>query len=325
MSRKQKYIIITLVPKLLYKSFTPQILKKKCFGKYKNDKFIISQAKTKAQSRNISDYENKSKEDLKKALSKSETKPKIEIKVNKKKLKKLRRDLDELRHTFSNKDEIREYRKVFYEAKKYELFESETDKTNNNLTKFKKSVKSKKFHADIDSVDYENLNNFDNSYNFADDDKYRAIGSIRTLFKELDRDYKPIRTDGGFAGRNNNYIEYTSKGERYESLFLLPKEYLDVIRPYLKILVNNLKPTTELNNNNDNNNSNNNNNKNNNDNNNNNEDDRTEWKIQLVIQNNFISDKTFEDTCTIYSASRPLEIFMGSDIENAIDKLFNTI
>ena len=47
MSRKQKYIIITLVPKLLYKSFTPQILKKKkCFGKYKNDKFIIRQAKT---------------------------------------------------------------------------------------------------------------------------------------------------------------------------------------------------------------------------------------------------------------------------------------
>ena len=48
------------------------------------------------------------------------------------------------------------------------------------------------------------------------------IGSIRTLFKEFDRDYyKPIRTDGGFSGRNNNYIEYTSKGDRYENL--LPK------------------------------------------------------------------------------------------------------
>ena len=29
---------------------------------------------------------------------------------------------------------------------------------------------------------------------------------------------------------------------------------------------------------------------------NNEENDRAEWKIQLVMQNNFISDKNFEDT-----------------------------
>ena len=93
-----------------------------------------------AQLRNISSYENKSKEDLIKALS--ETKPetpkpetlkleklkpetlkseklkpetlkseklkpetlKPEIRVNKKKLKKLRQDFDELRHKFSKKE-----------------------------------------------------------------------------------------------------------------------------------------------------------------------------------------------------------------------------
>ena len=43
------------------------------------------------------------------------------------------------------------------------------------------------------------------------------------------------------------------------------------------------------------------------------------------MQNNFFSDKYFEDTCTIYSTSKPVEIFMGSDIENAIDTLVNTI
>ena len=43
------------------------------------------------------------------------------------------------------------------------------------------------------------------------------------------------------------------------------------------------------------------------------------------MQNNFISDKKFEDTCTVYSASKPVEIFMGSDTENGIDALFNTI
>ena len=49
--------------------------------------------------------------------------------------------------------------------------------------------------------------------------EYRKTGSIRTLFKELDRDcYKPIRTDSSFAVRNDNYIEYTSKGDRYKNL-----------------------------------------------------------------------------------------------------------
>ena len=47
--------------------------------------------------------------------------------------------------------------------------------------------------------------------------------------------------------------------------------------------------------------------------------DRAEQKIQLVMQNNFISDKDFKDIRTTYS-----EIFMGSDTENAIDTLFNT-
>ena len=43
------------------------------------------------------------------------------------------------------------------------------------------------------------------------------------------------------------------------------------------------------------------------------------------MQNNFIFVKDFEDTLTIYSASKPVEIFMGSDTENIIDTLFDTI
>ena len=82
----------------------------------------------------------------------------------------------------------------------------------------------------------------------------------------------------------------------------------------------------ELNNNNTNNRNNNINYNNNNTNNSNNNNTNTpEWKIQLVMQNNFISDKNFEDTCTVYLASKPVEIFMGRDTENAIDTLFNTI
>ena len=154
------------------------------------------------------------------------------------------------------------------------------------------------------------LINYDYNYDFADhddDDEYRKIGSIRTLFKGFDRDYyKPIRTGGGFAGRRNNNIEYKSKGDRYENLS--PEEYLNMIKPYLRDLISNHKPIMESNN------------KENNE-----EDDRAEWKIQLVTQYNFISDKDFKDTRTIYSASKPAEIFMSSDTNENIDKLFNTI
>ena len=47
---------------------------------------------------------------------------------------------------------------------------------------------------------------------------------------------------------------------------------------------------------------------NNNNNNNNNANNRAEWKIQLIITNNFIPVKDFEDSRTIYSASKPVEI-----------------
>ena len=78
-----------------------------------------------------------------------------------------------------------------------------------------------------------------------------------------------------------------------------------MIRPYLIDLINNHKPTMESNNEK-----------------NDKENDRAEWKIQLVMQNNFISDKNFEDTRTIYSASKPIKIYMSSDTENVIDTHF---
>ena len=84
-----------------------------------------------------------------------------------------------------------------------------------------------------------------------------------------------------------------------------------MIRPYLRDLINDHKPTTESNNEkNEENDSN---------------SDRAEWKIQLAIQNSCISTKNFEETCTIYSASEPAEMFMGSDTEVVIDTLFNAI
>ena len=43
------------------------------------------------------------------------------------------------------------------------------------------------------------------------------------------------------------------------------------------------------------------------------------------MQNSCIFTESFEENCTIYTKSEPLEIFMGSDTENVIDKPFNTL
>ena len=190
-----------------------------------------------AQIRNISHYENKSEKGLIKALSepkpkpepKPETKPKPKpetkptpkpkIIINKKKLEEIRKDFIELSHNFS-KTEIDRYRKRFLCYEKLQTsFHIRNKKGKQKSYWIKKSLRFKKFRGNIDSVDYDDLDNYDDNYDFADDDKYRKNGSVRTLFEEFDRDYyKPIRTDSGFDGRRNNYIEYKSKGDRYEHL-----------------------------------------------------------------------------------------------------------
>ena len=78
-----------------------------------------------------------------------------------------------------------------------------------------------------------------------------------------------------------------------------------MIRPYLKDLINDHKPTTELTNKA-----------------NNSDTERGKWKIQLVMQNNCISTKHFEETCT--ETCKPVEIFMGTNTDGALDNLFDT-
>ena len=89
------------------------------------------------------------------------------------------------------------------------------------------------------------------------------------------------------------------KRDRYENLS--PKEYINVIIPYLRDLINEHRPTMELNSSGNNNNN------------------RAEWKIQLTMQNSCISTKSFEETRTIYTKSEALKVFMGSDTEDVTD------
>ena len=50
-----------------------------------------------------------------------------------------------------------------------------------------------------------------------------------------------------------------------------------------------------------------------------------EWKIQLVMLNRCVSCKNFEETRSAYSASYNIETFMGSDADEVIDRLFDTL
>ena len=43
------------------------------------------------------------------------------------------------------------------------------------------------------------------------------------------------------------------------------------------------------------------------------------------MQNNCISTKDFEEAPTIYSASKPVEVFMGTNAGGTIDRLFDTL
>ena len=53
--------------------------------------------------------------------------------------------------------------------------------------------------------------------------------------------YKPIKTKDAFS---NNYIEYKSRGGKYKNLSL--EDYLDIIRAYLRNMINNHKTPNSI-------------------------------------------------------------------------------
>ena len=120
--------------------------------------------------------------------------------------------------------------------------------------------------------------------------KYQGIRDIGNLFGEVDEDYfKPIKTKSDF---NGNFIEYESKGDKDKSLS--SKEYLGMIRPYLRDMVNDHKT-------------------------------RREWKIQLKMSINFISSKDSEETRIMYTKSHNIEVMIGNETDEIIEKIFESL
>ena len=180
----------------------------------------------------------------------------------KKRIETIREKLKELRYKLS-KSELKEIRKHLYNIEnEKELLELETTKEY------------------LDELDKENLR--------LDDDDFEFIGieNVEDLFKILI--YKPTIVKSGY---NNNYIEYRSNRDK----LLTVEEYLALIEPYLRELINDYKS-------------------------------KDEWKIQLTAQINFISLRPGSDeTRVMHTRSNNEEFMNGSDTDEIIKELFKSI
>ena len=100
--------------------------------------------------------------------------------------------------------------------------------------------------------------------------------------------YKPIIVNSAF---NINYIQYESKGDKT----LRIEEYLSMIESYLVDMINDHK-------------------------------NKSEWKIQLSAEINFISSKPDSDeTRIMHTKSNNIEIMIGSDTNEIIENLFRSL
>ena len=126
----------------------------------------------------------------------------------------------------------------------------------------------------------------DEYYNDDDDDDFIGIENVQDLFKLLN--YKPTIVKSGY---NNNYIEYRIEGNE----ILTFEEYLALIEPYLRELINDHK-------------------------------NKGEWKIQLTTQIKFISLRPGSDETRVMRTRSVNEEFMnGSDTDEIIKELFKSL
>ena len=110
---------------------------------------------------------------------------------------------------------------------------------------------------------------------------------LEGLSEEIKKNYyKPIRTKSAF---NNDYVEYESKGDKDKNL--TPEDYLDIIRLFLREIINNHKT-------------------------------QGDWKIQLTMQITFISSLGNGEFCVMYSKSNNVEIMSGIEADDIINELF---
>ena len=113
-----------------------------------------------------------------------------------------------------------------------------------------------------------------------------GLENVKDLYSILD--YKPVLIRAGF---NNNYLEYGSDGNNSLSFM----EYLNLIKPYLEVLINDKK-------------------------------NKGEWKLRLTAQISFVSLKPGSDeTRIMHTRSVTMEFMSGSETEEIIESLYRSL
>ena len=163
-----------------------------------------------AKMRSMKGYKSMSEERLLSSINKSESVKNF----NGARIENFKRDFNKFRDRLF-KPKIKEIRKDLYRIENTRTKEIEKNplKLENNLFKLK-------------------------NYHDYDDIKYKGIRDARNLFRlSIDEDYyESIRTNSFF---NHNYVEYWSKGDKNKTLSV--KEYLTMIKPYLRDIINDHK------------------------------------------------------------------------------------
>ena len=129
-------------------------------------------------------------------------------------IEKIKKYFNELRDRL-HKPKIKEIRKDYYRIENKKIKEIEK-----NLLKLEKNLSKLTKYYDYNGIEYIGIRHVKNIFDLSIDVDY----------------YKLIITNSAF---NSNYIEYESKGDKDKTLSI--KEYLYIIRPYLRDITNDQK------------------------------------------------------------------------------------
>ena len=177
--------------------------------------------------------------------------------------------------------ERNEIRKKLHKKDVYNFLKEKEQ--NGSLTNEEKKVLKK---IEIDKY----LKNFKKDLDKLQKYQYNITHGFNYLFNELDEEdyYKPTEVMSAF---NGSYILYESKGDK-DARFSID-EYFDIIRLYLKYLIDSHKA-------------------------------RNEWKIQLSMPIIFVSFTDANETCEMHTKSDNITIMRDVKNEDIINELFNT-
>ena len=194
-------------------------------------------------------------------------------------IKEVREFFNEIRGSLS-REETKRIRKELYKKEVVYNFLKEKEQKGSLTNKQKNVLKNigsylKKLNNDLKKLQ-----------KYQDDITY----GLDYLFNELNEEdyYKPTEIKSGFDG---SYVLYECRGDKDSKLTIY--EYFDIIRPYLKDMINDFKS-------------------------------KGEWKIQIVMAIIFVSFVDRNETPEMHTKSDNIKIMNGTNTSDAINELFNT-